>query len=277
MQIVCPHCATVYDVPAGALTSAGRKVRCARCQETWQAVPAAEPLVAGGAGATFDSAPAVGSVPAADRRAPPETAPLHVDSPPLAAEMPPDPAPAVTIDATPGVARIAPEATAAPIGAPLRRRVAGKRAHLRLPGAVAALGALCIGLIVWRADVVRLMPQTALFFKTIGLGVNLRALDFAGVSTALETVNGTAMLTIEGEIVARRQVEVPRLRFSLRDAAGTELHAWNATIEQASLEAGERAHFRSLLAAPPADGREIAVRFFNRRDINGRDSTAGKK
>jgi hypothetical protein len=42
------------------------------------------------------------------------------------------------------------------------------------------MGALLLALIVWRADVVRLLPQTALFYKMVGLDVNLRSKE-AGI------------------------------------------------------------------------------------------------
>ena len=35
------------------------------------------------------------------------------------------------------------------------------------------------------------------------------------------------------------------------------------------LNPGERAFFKSRLASPPPEGRNIDVRFFNRRDIAG--------
>jgi hypothetical protein len=65
----------------------------------------------------------------------------------------------------------------------------------------------------------------------------------------------------------RKPVELPRLRFSVRDAHGTEIYAWNAVLEQAALKPGENAWFRSRLASPPAEGRSIDVRFFNRQDL----------
>lgn len=256
MQIVCPHCDTHYDVRDDALGAAGRTVRCARCKETWLALPVAEPAVAaaGGHGSMNPAGDSALPSPVPDA---PAADPVHVDSPPLAAEMP---------DAAPlnPIVDVVPE----PIGVPLRRpRKARGRIRLGLPAVIAALGAICAVIVMWRGDIVRLAPQTAPFFKTLGLGVNLRGLDFAGIKTSSETVNGTTILLIEGEIRARKPAEVPRLRFGLNDATGREIHAWNATIEQASLGAGESAPFVSRLAAPPADGREITVRFFNRRDI----------
>jgi hypothetical protein len=64
-------------------------------------------------------------------------------------------------------------------------------------------------------------------------------------------------------------VELPRLRFSVRDAQGTEIYAWNAVLEQPVLKPGERAYFKSRLASPPPEGRNIDVRFFNKRDLAG--------
>lgn len=287
MQIVCPHCTTAYDVPGDALSSTGRKVRCARCKETWLALPTIAPAYADNDWPVPDSVyPPAPSDP--DEALPEATETAHIDSPPLATELPEDAqdardgAPSGIVHATQAanVAHSVPpelHAMAEPVNTPLRRRKAARKDMrlgtflgmvLSVPGIIATLGVLCFGLLIWRDEVVRLMPQTNAFYKTIGLGVNLRAIDFANVTTTTETVNGTTMLTVEGEIVARKQVEVPRLRFSLRDANGAEVHAWTATIEQASLNAGERTSFRSILAAPSPQGREIAVRFFNKRDMS---------
>jgi hypothetical protein len=84
-------------------------------------------------------------------------------------------------------------------------------------------------------------------------------------------VEGKPVLVIEGSITgdSNRAVEIPRLRFSVRDAQGAEIYAWNAVLEQSFLRPGEQAQFKSRLASPPAGGRNIDVRFFNKRDIAG--------
>ncbi len=89
-----------------------------------------------------------------------------------------------------------------------------------LPTACAAMGALVLALVIWRADVVRLLPQTAAFYRMVGLDVNLRGLMFKDVKITTETVEGKPVLVIEGVIVGdtRKPVELPRLRFSVRDA-----------------------------------------------------------
>jgi hypothetical protein len=140
-----------------------------------------------------------------------------------------------------------------------------------LPTACAAMGALVLALVIWRVDVVRLLPQTAMFYKMVGLDVNLRGLAFKDIKVSNETVDGKPVLVIEGTIIgeSKKPVELPRLRFSVRDAQGAEIYAWNAVLEQPVLKPGERAYFKSRLASPPAEGRNIDVRFFNKRDLAG--------
>jgi hypothetical protein len=153
---------------------------------------------------------------------------------------------------------------AASLGAP-------GRLPLNLPVACAAMGALVLALVIWRTDVVRLLPQTAPFYKMAGLEVNLRGLQFKDVKISSETVEGKPVLVIEGVIVgeSRKAVELPRLRFSVRDAQGAEIYAWNAVLQQPLLKPGERAWFKSRLASPPPEGRNIDIRFFNKRDVAG--------
>ena len=105
----------------------------------------------------------------------------------------------------------------------------------------------------------------------VGLDVNLRGLAFKDLKITNETIEGKPVLVIEGMIVgtSKDPVGIPRLRFSVRDAQGAEIYAWNAVLEQPVLKPGERAWFKSRLASPPPEGRNIDVRFFNRRDIAG--------
>jgi hypothetical protein len=142
---------------------------------------------------------------------------------------------------------------------------------ISLSTACAAMGALVLALVIWRVDVVRLLPQTASFYRMVGLDVNLRGLTFKDVKITTETVEGNPVLVIEGVIVgeAKKPVELPRLRFSVRDAQGAEIYAWNAVLEQPVLKPGERAWFKSRLASPPPEGRNIDIRFFSKRDVAG--------
>ncbi len=134
------------------------------------------------------------------------------------------------------------------------------------------MGALALALIIWRANVVRLLPQTATFYQLAGLDVNLRGLSFKDVKITRETVEGKPVLVIEGVITGethKTPVELPRLRFSVIDAQGAEVYAWNALLDQQVLKPGEKAWFKSRLASPPPEGRHIDIRFFNKRDVVG--------
>jgi predicted Zn finger-like uncharacterized protein len=138
-----------------------------------------------------------------------------------------------------------------------------------MPATIVALALAVAGLVIWRSDVVRAVPQTASLFSTVGLPVNLRGLVFENVRTTGEMHEGVPVLIIEGTIanVAGKTVEVPRLRFAMRNRAGHEVYAWTSVTGRSILAPGETAAFRSRLASPPADGRDVIVRFFNRRDF----------
>jgi predicted Zn finger-like uncharacterized protein len=137
------------------------------------------------------------------------------------------------------------------------------------PSAVLALIAINAALIGGRAEVVRWAPQTASLYAAIGLPVNLRGLVFANVTTQTELQDGVQVLVVEGTIMSTgaRATEVPRLRFGLRNEAGQEIYSWTALPDRKALGAGETLAFRSRLATPPPEGRDVVVRFFNRRDL----------
>ena len=150
---------------------------------------------------------------------------------------------------------------------------AGKRAFTvpSYPVVIAMLAVVAVGLLIWRANIVLAMPQTASLYASIGLPVNLRGLAFEEVSTAQEMQDGVQVLVVEGAIanVVRTAVEVPRLRFAVLNANGAEVYAWTSLPSRSVLASGEKLPFRTRLASPPPDGREIAVRFYNRRDATG--------
>ncbi len=265
MHIVCPHCTTSYAINPATLGAAGRTVRCSRCKEVWLARPqdamealAPEPAMAE-AGPPESGADAAAEWAALAGEEASEETPV-VDSPPLAGDW----SDAADHEDWASMAR-----HDAPGVRPRRsRRLPGL---IGLPTACAGMGALVLALILWRADVVRLLPQTDSFYRMVGLNVNLRGVLFKDVKVTTETVDGKPALVIEGVIVGEtgKPVELPRLRFSVRDAQGAEIYAWNTVLDQPVLKPGERAWFKSRLASPPPEGRNIDIRFFNRRDLAG--------
>jgi hypothetical protein len=137
-----------------------------------------------------------------------------------------------------------------------------------MPTLLLGLGAVVVGLVGWRADVVRVLPQTASFYSMIGMGVNLRGLEFQNIKTARDIHDGIPVMVVEGEIVSvsRKSVDVPRLRFGVRNGLGAEIYSWTAMPTRTVAGPGERVAFRSRLASPPAETHDITVRFHNRRD-----------
>lgn len=289
MHIVCPHCTTSYAIKLASLGANGRTVRCSRCKETWMAHPddaigeAAVPAMAAASQADDQSDLAEQWNSYAKDDAAADT-PV-VESPSIASDWPTEDA-AAPEDEWSAAARAAEEEVVgvqhqswfrdlfsrrgAKVSRPAQA-VARRKSHFGLPTACAAMGALVLALVIWRGDMVRLLPQTAAFYKMVGLEVNLRGLDFKDVKLSTETVDGKQVLVIEGVIVGqgKKPLDIPRLRFAVRDAQGAEIYAWNSVLEQTVLQPGERAFFRSRLASPPPEGRNIDVRFFNRRDIAG--------
>jgi predicted Zn finger-like uncharacterized protein len=285
MHIVCPHCTTSFAIKLATLGAAGRNVRCSRCKEVWLARPedaieVAEPAMAEASqGSRNAEADAAAEWEAMARQEEAQDAPV-VESPSISADWPAEGEGARGHEADwPSVAQEDAEAHQETLSTHRSRlaRLFKLPKFPAIPGlpsvgapvACVAMGALIVALIFWRTDVVRLLPQTATFYKMVGLEVNLRGLAFKDIKITNETVDGKPVLVIEGMIVGetKKPVELPRLRFSVRDEQGAEIYAWNAVLEQPVLKPGERAYFKSRLASPPPEGRNIDVRFFNKRDL----------
>jgi predicted Zn finger-like uncharacterized protein len=285
VHISCPHCTTYYAIDLTTLGEAGRTVRCSRCKEVWLARPedATEmvPLIPAMAAAASREAGEPNAAPEWDALAREDDIEVEqtpvVDSPSISGDWPVEDAQSDW----PSLA--AREHHDAEIDIPHRdswfRKLVRASALPRAPRipflnlivACAAMSALVLAVMIWRIDVVRLLPQTAGFYKMVGLDVNLRGLLFKDVKITSESVDGKALLVIEGVVVGegRVPIELPRLRFSVRDAQGAEIYAWNTVLEQPMLKPGERVSFRTRLASPPAEGRNIDIRFFSKRDLAG--------
>jgi predicted Zn finger-like uncharacterized protein len=297
MQIVCPNCQTSYHVDPSAVGQTGRSVRCTRCLTVWFAAntEALSEIAASHraemaqfAATGSDSDGAVHWPEPADESAAHEPADVGFvhDAPPLAAA---DSAASDTLPGSagqlidsPALAPVEPGPAASEPGlsedietVAARRaleQARNRRFRLQLPALptiVLALILLDLGLIGWRTDIVRLAPQTASLYAAIGLGVNLRGLVLADVTTETQTTDGAQVLLVQGRIVstAKRVVDVPRLRFSVRNGSGNEIYSWTALPSRSLLAPGETQAFLSRLASPPPETRDVLVRFFNHRDL----------
>jgi predicted Zn finger-like uncharacterized protein len=285
MHILCPQCATSYEIEAAALGEGGRQVRCARCKAAWFAAAPAlemaipfewEPAADGQSGPldppghAGDPDNSMGSVAAAPDAGLPDDAaalPAAAEPPPLVPAMEWEastqghsPAEAPHEDVETVAARRAP---------PVKLRGRSHRWRPSAPLMILGLTAVLAALIAWRTEVVRFAPQTASLFARIGLPVNLRGLTFDAVKATGETAEGVPVMVIDGLILnaTKAPVDVPRMRFALRNQAGVEVYAWTALPARPFLAEGETLPFRTRLASPPPDARDVQVRFFNRRDL----------
>ena len=305
MLIVCPSCATSYQIDAVSVGAQGRMDRCARCRATWFAsAPRAEdPVDAFVDGIIAEAEAAPAAMPAPPRSPAPPMAPVAEDDFGHEAEAPAVPEAFKNVDAaTQAVVEAAtepppvvedspslvppidhmpiPEPVAQPEPDPAesesfiarRRRLQTKRQKSRRASRwtaiVLVLFAFNVAVIGARNEVVRYLPQTASLFAAIGLPVNLRQLDFEDVRITRENQSGATILLVDGKIVskANKPLEVPRLRFAARNASGQEVYTWTARPERSILPAGESMEFHTSLAKPPADATDVMVRFFTASD-----------
>ncbi|WP_406855556.1 zinc-ribbon domain-containing protein [Alsobacter sp. KACC 23698] len=247
MLIVCPSCASTYSLTSEQLGD-GRQLRCAKCRQLWHATPADAIPESEGVQAQADLSTSLDAsfVSQEAREAP------RADHEALEASTAP-----------------APEKRRP---APGRRRAdAPKRTGrgLRLSTVHAAAAALLVAAtlaVTQRAAIVRIMPQTAKLYAAAGAPVNLRGLEFGDLRSELVIDRDQAILVVEGQIkgVSAGETEVPKVTVSLRGAEGREIYAWTSDVSRSTLGKGESTTFRTRLVSPPAEGRDVVVRFADR-------------
>ena len=128
---------------------------------------------------------------------------------------------------------------------------------------ILALALVDAAIIGERADLVWAMPQTASFFAALGLPVNLRGVHFDRLSATADRRDGELVLIVQGAIAnsTTESADVPLLRFAIRNAEHQEIYSWTAAPTHERLSASRRLAFRSELILPPADTRDVEIRF----------------
>lgn len=263
MRIECPSCAAGFEVSPSALEPNGRTVRCAACKNTWFVSAPSLVLADGG----LDAIP----MPPPTPQVSPEDRVDHVRRATglNASEL-------AAIDDAPS---ISPEEEARSM--PRRKTVVPSPNAARGPKRSIPLGLVAVFLfcvlalgIINRHSLVRAAPELASLYAAIGFPVNLRGLEFHNIRTRQEIQDGITVLAIEGDVenIVSRAVELPRVRLSVLGENGAEIYSWTALLPRSILYPRERVAFKSRLASPPAQGKEIMVRFLTRADLtaNGR-------
>jgi hypothetical protein len=134
--------------------------------------------------------------------------------------------------------------------------------------AVLGLAIADAAIIGWRADLVRVMPQTAGFYARLGLPVNVRGLRFDSFAATAQWRDGTPVLVVKGAIsnTTSKAEEVPQLHLVARNGEHQQVYSWATPLARQALAPGETMPFSSELTLPPLDTREIMVRFGDRGD-----------
>lgn len=163
-----------------------------------------------------------------------------------------------------------PAATATPVAASGRWRVA-RSALPRRPAAVAGLSAaativmLVLLLVLLRAPILAALPQAAGFYGGLGLlpagaGAGLEIRD---VAARRVTDGSAAVLIVSGTVasIAAVPVALPVLRATLYNEVGQAVQAADAAGERPSLAAGETTRFEARIIDPAGAARRIGVTF----------------
>jgi len=283
MLTVCPNCATSYGVEMASLRLPrgwARQVRCPRCRCVWQAdLSASDKLVL-----AADSVAPVRRAMAAAQALVGNT----TSSPALrrARRLAADGIGAARTRVRAvwiGRPNTAASTAAAPaahggLGFSISSLLVRYRAAIRRYGdarsgrrlSLSRVQLLILGLLVadatiisLRAELIWLMPQTASFYSAVGLPMDPYGLRFDDVSAVAERHDANPVLVVNGKIKngRARSEAVPNLRFVIRDAGHQEIYSWSAAPAHEKLAPREAIQFRSELAWPPADTRDVVVRF----------------
>jgi predicted Zn finger-like uncharacterized protein len=231
MILTCPECATSYFVDDAKVPAAGRLVKCTSCGARWTAVK--------------DEAPAPAP-------APPKPAPRPAPEPFVPAVE--DDLVVSPIDTTTLTAARA--ARAAP-----KQAAAGKVVVWAVAGVV--IVGLIAGAILFRSQVVQLLPASQTAYAGLGLPVNALGLVIEGVSAKPVFQGGRPVLAVTGVIrsVHDTTVSAPALRISLLDRAGKPVAVKVATPLDAGVPGRATRHFAIAIVDPPASVHDLEVAF----------------
>jgi hypothetical protein len=139
--------------------------------------------------------------------------------------------------------------------------------------AFGVLTAAAIALFIWRTALSGVVfPTAATLIAALQKPAPAQGLAIEAVTCSRDVEAGTPVLAVDGKItnVSSEVLEVPRLRFALRDHVGREVYAWTAVPTGALLAPGGSVPFASRVASAPESAKEISVRFWRHRDTLSR-------
>ena len=232
MILTCPECATSYFVDDRKIAPEGRAVKCASCGHRWTAHPEAT--------LELDVSAEEGAVARDPFQPEPEEPAALSDLP--GAELP-------------KVIRAKVENT---------RKVREAAAHGIVWAGMAATIAIVVGLaVVFRVDVVKIMPGSARAYALAGLPVNTLGLVIEGSRAEPALQDGHAALSISGMIrnVEDHAIVTPPLKIELLNKAGKTIVTKIARPADPVVPPGETRHFALAILDPPTSAHDLQISF----------------
>lgn len=232
MILTCPDCATSYFVDDRKIAPEGRAVKCASCGHRWTAHPEAT--------LELDVSAEEGAVAREPFEPPPEEPAALSDLP--GAELP-------------KVIRAKVETT---------RKVREAAAHGVVWAGMAASLAIVVGLaVVFRVDVVKIMPGSARAYALAGLPVNTLGLVIEGSRAEPALQDGHAALSISGMIrnVEDHAIVTPPLKIELLNKDGKTIVTKVARPADPVVPPGETRHFALAILDPPTTAHDLQISF----------------
>ncbi len=257
MILSCPACATRYVVDPRSIGTEGRKVRCARCGETWhQEAPAAEmlePLTL-----MDEPPPGVAADPLLDPASPPVvTAPAMVGGGTAAAVE--ESMPSFITERPRPAARANLPAVAKP------KRVSS--VGLGWAALAAFILLVLAGGWYFAPMIMRSWPPSARLYSALGLEAASpeAALELRGTNSARGNDEAGQTVIVTGEIanVSHVRQALPQMRLSLRNAKGETIKSADFPPPKEALDPGETVPYQATIAAPdnPDDATSALVAF----------------
>lgn len=228
MILTCPECATSYFVDDGAVGQ-GRTVRCTACSASWRAEPS----------------------PALELRNSPEEGAIGV-------------APAPPRDISLGALPASDVPRAIRARAQDQKKVREAATAGAVWAGIGAVFALVIGAaMVFRVDVVRVLPRTAGAYAAVGLPVNRVGLTIENIKAEPALQDGRAALAVSGVVrnIRTQPVEAPPLAIRMLDKQGHPVGGRELRIGDALVAPGQTRDFAVSLLDPPLAAKDVEVTF----------------
>lgn len=242
MILTCPECASRYFVEDSKVGSAGRVVRCASCGNRWTA-RSEEPLD------LFEDpeTPTLAS----------QAEALEGASETLAAEGDEPPVSALPGEELPKVFRARADAE--------RRLREATATGVIWAGMAAAMAVVVVAALIFRIDVVKILPGSAGAYAAVGLPVNTVGLviDRASIKAQPSMQDGHAVVIVTGSIrnITEHEVLSPPLRVELLSKDDKRVAGQLAAAADAKIPPGEVRHFSITFLDPPRSAKDLQIGF----------------